>query len=480
MVWSLLQNVGGRGVTFVVTLVLARLLTPKEFGLIGMLLIIIQVSQALINGGFNQALIQKKDSDEEDYSSVFYINLVASVLLYVILYFAAPAIAAFYDQPVLTELTRVLSLVLVINAFSYVQESRLSKNMEFKKLMLINLPSTVIGGIASIVLAILGYGVWSIVALQLITRLAYTIQIWIYARWEPLLSFSRSKAATLFSFGSKLMVSTVIDTIYHNIYLVIIGKFFPLNSVGYYQNADNMVRYPAQTFTLALNKVAFPLFSSVQEDDKKLKEGYKRIIQQLLFWLCPAFILAGILAEPLFRIIFTEKWLPAVPYFRWLCIVGILYPVNMYNLNILNVKGRSDLYLKLGIIKKIIITMGIALAVPFGIGALLAFQALNSVIGYFLNSYYSGRFIQYQVLEQLKDIAPIVLLSLLTGSVVFILDSTLTTFPDWVRLIVGLGAGGAMYLFIARWRKYTPYVDFIVICRSKMPKQSLKQRNNYG
>lgn len=474
MFWSLLQNVGGRGITFLVTLVLARLLTPQDFGLIGMLTIFIQVSQSLINGGFNQALIQKKNTDEEDYSSVFYINLTVSGVLYLILFFSAPLIASFYEQPALVNLTRVLTIVFIINAFSLVQETRLTKNMQFKKLMLINLPSTILGGVVSIVMAVLGYGVWSIVALQVVTRIVYGIQIWLYSKWKPLLVFSKKKAAGLFAFGSNLMITNVIDTIYQNIYLVVIGKFFPLNSVGYYQNADNFVRYPTRTFSLALNKVAFPVFSSIQDDDRKLKEGYKKIIQQLLFWLCPAFVLAGVLAEPLFSFVFTEKWLPAVPYFRWLCIVGVLFPVNMYNLNILNVKGRSDLYLRIGIIKKVIITLGVILSIPFGIWALLAFQALNSVIAYFLNSYYSGRFIKYPVFEQLRDIAPIVVLGIAVGGIVYFLDNNLYSYPDWIRLFIGFGLGGGLYLVAANKWRYSPYMDFLAICQSKLPKRFTK------
>lgn len=457
-----------------VTLILARLLTPKEFGLIGMLTIFILVSQTLVNGGFNQALIRQQDVDEEDYSTVFYINLIVSLILYLILFFAAPLIADFYDQHELTLLTRVLSTIFLINAFSYVQEAKLTKEMQFKKLMFINLPSTIIGGMVSIIMAMKGHGVWSIVALQLITKLAYSMQIWAYSSWRPMAVFNKERALSLFSFGGKLALSGVINTIYQNIYLVVIGKFFSVSNVGYYQNANNLVQYPVNTFSMALNKVVFSAFSSIQNDNRKLKEGYKMIIRQILFWVCPAFIIAGVLAVPLFRFIFTEKWLPAVPYFQWLCVVGILLPVNSYNLNILNVKGRSDLFLRLEIIKKIIISIGLVIAIPFGIKALLIFQAFNSFLAYGLNSYYSGRFVHYPISEQIKDILPILFLGLFIGLLVGVADYyMLNNQSDWLRIAIGVGGGFSLYLFIAKRFRFSSFLDFEVIVRTKLLKKSL-------
>lgn len=468
MFWSLLQNVGGKSIMFIVMIILARLLTPEIFGLIGMLMIFVQVSQALVVGGFNQALIQKKDTDEEDYSSVFWINLSVSILIYGILFFAAPLIANFYDQPTLIELTRVLSLVFVINAFSYVQEARLSKKMQFKTLTLVNIPSTIIGGGVGVSMAVMGFGVWSIIALQLATRLAYAVQIWIYSRWQPLWAFNIARIKALFSFGSKLMISGVINTIYQNIYLVVIGKFFPLSSVGYYQQASNMVQTPATTFSGALNKVTFSAFSTIQNDNKKLKEGFRKIIQQVLFWLCPTFVLAGVLAEPLFRFVFTEKWLPAVPYFQWLCTVGVFLPLHLYNLNIVNVKGRSDLFLKLEIFKKTIVTIGIIIAVPLGIQALVIFQAITSVLLYLANGYFSGRFIQYSIPEQIKDIAPIIGLSIVVGIIILIWDRHASSFPDLIRIIIGFGIGGGLYWFAARFLKFAPYLEFKFIFQTRL------------
>lgn len=466
--WSFIQKAGVSAISFLTTILLARILSPKDFGLIGMLTIFIQLSQSLIEAGFNSALIQKKDPDAEDYSSVFYINLVTSIFLYIVLFFCAPFISNFYQQPILTPLTRVLSLVFVINSFAYVQEARLNKELQFKVLMIIHLPSIFIGGLVSISMALLGFGVWSIVAMQVATRFAYTLQIWIRAKWKPLRSFNKKKAKDLFSFGGKLMLSGIFTTLYNNIYLVVIGKFYPISSVGYYQNGYTMATTPSNTITSTLNSVTFPAFSSIQDDDRRLKGGYRRVMQQAFFWICPLYILVGVLAYPLFDLIFTSKWLPAVPYFRWLCVVGVLQPLLTYNLNIVNVKGRSDIWLKLQLVRRIVTIIAVFIVIPFGITALLIVQAASSVFSFILFSYYSGRFIQYSVNEQLRDLSGILFLSVLTGCVVFLFDHLFKGSGDFARLLLGMIIGVVFYWFLSKVLNITAYLDFSLILREKL------------
>lgn len=461
---------GNRGINFIVMIVLARLLTPKIFGLIGMLLIFIQVSQVLVIGGFNQALIQKKNTDEEDYSSVFWINLVVSVLIYIVLFFSAPLISYFYQQPILTKLLRAFSLVFVINAFSYVQEARLQKEMRFKTLAIIHVPSTVLGGVVSVVMAVEGYGVWSIIALQLVTRFAFAVQIWFYAKWKPLFTINKEKARSLFSYGSKLMFSQLINTVFRNAYLVSIGKFFSLASTGYYQNSFNLVQYPASTITNTFQKVIFPAYSTVQDNNKRLKAGHKKLIQQTLFWICPAFILAGVLAKPLFRFVFTAKWLPAVPYFQMLCVVGIFWPINVYGLNIINVKGRSDITLKLEIVKKSIIAVSIVVAIQFGVYAVIIAQVVNMFIAYFLNSYFCGKYIYYSLWQQIKDILPILILSAGVGVIVLFIDHSISSLADIVRIVIGLIIGVILYWLIAKYVRLQPYLEISRIVHEKLLK----------
>lgn len=467
-IWSFVQNLGARLVLLISTIVLARLLTPEDFGLIGMLTIFIVLSQTLINAGFSQALIRKVDADDEDFSAVFYINLVVSVILYFILYALAPLIAKFYSQPQLVALTRVLALTFIINVFSYVQEARLTKEMQFKKLSLIYLPSTLISGVVAIFMAMLNFGVWSIVALQIVMRLTYAIQIWIRTSWRPIRSFNYKKAKSLFSFGSKLMISGVIHILFDNIYLVIIGKFFPLNILGYYQNAKKMVDVPTHTVSNVLSNVTFSAFSSIQNDDSQLREGYRKVIQQALFWLCPLLTFAAVTAEPLFVSLMTEKWLPAVPFFQILCFVGILYPLNAYNLSIINVKGRSDLFLKLEILKKVITIIGVIITVQIDIWALITFQVINSLIAYLINSYYSGRFIKYPIRAQVYDLLPIIILCATVGSAVWAVNSVTNHFLPIVRLAIGLATGMTTYLLASGFCRLEPFVEFQSIVKARL------------
>lgn len=466
--WSFLQKVGSRGVSFIVMILLARLLTPKDFGLIGMLMIFVQVSQAIVEGGFNLALIQKKNTDELDYSSVFWINLIISCFLYLIVFFSAPFIADFYHQPVLTNLTRALSLVFLINAFSIVQEARLTKEIKFKTLTLVQVPSVVLAGAVSIIMAFAGFGVWSLVTFQLLNRLAYAIQIWLYSKWKPMVSFNRQRVRVLFSFGSKLLVAKIIGTIYDNIFLVVIGRFYPVKSVGYYQNSFNIVNIPAGTITSVLSGVTFSAFSAIQDDDKRLKAGYKKVMQQAFFWVCPAFVFTGVLAIPLFELIFGTQWLPSVPYFRWLCLVGILTPLINYNLNIVNVKGRSDVFLKLQLIRRSVTILAVMAVFSLSITALLVVQVASSIFTFCLFSYFSGKFIHYSLLEQIKDVLPVFLLSMGVGFIIFLFDQFLITSSNITRLLLGFGVGGGGYWLAAHFIKLEPCIEFKKIIYSKV------------
>ncbi len=469
VLWSSVQKIGTKGIDLVVSILLARILTPEDFGLIASLAIFIAIAQCLSIAGFKQALIQKKHPDEEDYSAVFYINLSISILLYALLFFGAPWIAQFYDQPILTGLARVLGIIFVINAFSYVQETKLTKEMRFKTLTVIHVPSTLISGGVAIAMAYLGYGVWSIIAQRLVMRLVYTVQLWFYSKWQPLPSFNKTKAKKLFSFGGNLMVAGMIQAVFGNIYPTLIGKLFPMGTLGLYNYAKKLVDLPTQTLSSVVSGVTFPAFSAIQDDNKKLKGGYRMVIQQILFWLCPLLILGGVLAEPLFSFVLTDKWLPAVPFFRLLCVVGIFMPLNAYNINILNVKGRSDLVLKLQIIKKVFLIIGIVISIPLGVYAMITFLAINSVVAYFINSYYSGKFINYPVKEQLKDIFPILILSSVVGGIVWFTDFWLQSLADWSRIFIGVVLGVGLYWLYAWLTKFAPYQEVIAIYREKKP-----------
>jgi teichuronic acid exporter len=461
LVWTFAQQFGNQAIGFVVSLILARLLLPEEFGLIGMISVVIAIGGSLLNAGLTQSLIRGKNLDQEDYSTVFYFNLIASILIYILAYLLAPFISDFYDQPVLTNIVRLYCLTFITSAFSAVQMARLTKRMEFKTLAFIGIPSNLLGGVVGVSMAYLGYGVWSLVWSYICTTLGRTIQLWIYSKWSPSLVFSRKKFKEHFSFGYKLTLSGLLNTFYNNIYLIVIGRFFSANQVGLYTRAETMKQLPVTNLSNALNKVTYPLFSTIQDDDVRLKKVYKQLMQMVVYIITPILVFMAVLAEPLFRFLFTEKWVPAVPYFQILCANGILYPIHAYNLNVLKVKGRSDLFLKLEVVKKIIITIAIVIALQFGIFALLYGQVATSILGFFINTYYTGRFIDYPGWEQAKDIAPIIGLTLLCGAAIVGLDYYLDLYDslDITRIVSGGTLGAAFYIGSSYLLKFDSFKD---------------------
>lgn len=436
LVWTFAQQFGNQIVSFVISLVLARLLLPAEFGLIGMIAIFYTIGKSLMNSGLTQSLIRSKELDQEDYSTVFYFNLIASFLIYVILFFAAPFIAAFYDQEILTDIVRVYCLTFIIDAFSSVQSTRLTKMMNFKTQTLITIPSILIGGIVGVSMAYVGYGVWSLVWSTVITSIASSIQLWIYAKWSPSWVFNMEKFKDHLNFGYKLTLSSLLDKIFANIYLIVIGRYFSVAQVGFYTRAETMKQLPVNNLANALNKVTFPLFANIQHDNIRLKRVYKQLMQMVVFIIAPILTILAVLAEPTFRFLFTEKWLPAVPYFQILCVTGILYPIHMYNLNILKIKGRTDLVLKLQVIKKIMIIIVITITIQFGIYGLLFGQVVLSFSSFFVNAFYTGKFINYNTWQQTRDIIPILLLSSTMGVIVYFSDFYLHNQIDIIRMII--------------------------------------------
>jgi O-antigen/teichoic acid export membrane protein len=364
-----------------------------------------------------------------------------------LLYTAAPAIASFYQQPILTDLARAIGLTFIINAFSLVQNVKLSKDLDFKTQLKIRIPSILAGGVGGLAFAYFGFGVWSLVYQQIIISFLSALQFWIKTKWRPDFVFDLIRVKELFSFGGKMMISGIIDTLFRNLYLIIIGKFFSPADVGYFNRANTTKQLPVTFLGSALEKVTFPVFASIQNDNDRLKRAYKKLLKQVLFWILPVLTLAAVLAEPLFRLVFTEKWIPAVPYFQWLCIVGFMYPISAYNLNILRVKGRSDLFLKLEIIKKIIVLVGILVSFQFGIMGLIYAQVIISFVAYGINSFYSGYFINYGIAEQLKDILP-------TFAATFVMGLAVYWLVDWLEmtdLLIVITAGffgiGVYYIF---------------------------------
>lgn len=447
LIWTFSQQFGTQIVSFIVSLVLARLLLPEEFGLIGMIAVFISVGKALVDSGLTQSLIRSRKLDQVDFSTVFYFNLATSIFIYGIIYFGAPLVANFYGQAILTPILRLYCITFIITAFSAVQLTRLTLKMDFRTQTLVAIPSIIIGGIVGVVMAYMGYGVWSLVWNQIVTALVSTVQLWIYSKWSPSFVFSIEKFKEHFNFGYKLTLSSLLDRIFSNIYLIVIGKYFAPAQVGFYTRAQTTKQLPVQNISAALNKVTYPLFAKIQEDDVRLKRVYSQLMQMVVFVITPIMVLLTIIAEPLFVFLFTEKWLPAVPYFQILCATGILYPIHAYNLNVLKVKGRSDLFLKLEIIKKIVIIITIAITIKFGIIALIYGQVFTSIMAFFINTHYTGKFINYSAWQQIRDILPIILLAIVIGGIIFLVEEfPLSNQLNIVKIISCGLLGGILYL----------------------------------
>ncbi len=455
IVWSFAQQFGTQIISFIVSLVLARILMPSDFGTIAVFGVFMNIGSVLIDGGLTNSLIRTQHPDDADFSTVFYFNLVTSILVYFLLVLVAPWIAIFFNMPELTRIIRVYALSLPIGAFSSVQQTLFTKKMDFKTQLKIQLPSLLIGGTTGIILAYSGFRVWSLVIMALLQTLLSSVQFWFYSSWRPQKIFDKEKFRFHFDFGYKLALSGLIDTIFQNIYTIVIGKIYTAAPLGYYNKANSMQQMPAINISSALNKVTYPLFSKIQEDNIQLRYIYSQIMKIVIFIITPLIVIMGVLGIPLFRFLFTEKWLPAVPYFRILCIAGVLYPIHSYNLNILKTKGRSDLFLKLEIIKKIITVITLLFTYRLGIIGLLWGKVATSFVALFINCHYSGKFLNYSVWDQFKDLAPSVFLSIFMGAFLWVFDThMMIASRDFIRLFVGSGIGVILYISTAYFIKF--------------------------
>lgn len=462
IVWTFSQQVGVQGINFVVQIVLARLLSPEVFGLIAMIQIFMAIGQTLMDGGMASSLIRTKNPDQADYSTVFFINLFSSIVIYLILFFTAPYIALFFDQPLLTMVVRIYTISFIIQALVGVQTTRLTKEMNFKLQMYMRIPSTICGGIVGIVLAYKGFGVWALVWMQLVTTFLWMLQHWFKTDWRPSLIFDKQKFKDHFNFGYKLTLSALVTAVYHNSYTLVIGKLFSTVQLGFYNQANTLRVFPVRNINAALQKVTYPLFSSIQDDNEKLKSVFRRITSIVFFVTTPImFFLAGV-AEPLFRFVLTDKWLPAVPFFQILCISTIFYPQSIYNLNIIVAKGRSDLHLKLEIIKKSISLLFLLLIIPFGIWGAIYAQAIGLFVHFYVNALYSGRMIKYSMKEQIRDLLPIMILSTLILCLMLIGDYLFVKFVlnnDLWRIIIASFIYFSLFLTTSFVLQFKPFLE---------------------
>lgn len=438
--WSFADNIANSGITFLVGLVLANILTPEEYGIMAMVTIFIAVSNSIVDSGFSNALIRKINIRSVDYNTVFYFNLIVSIFLYLILYVSAPAISVFFKEPVLVDVMRVIGWILIINALAIIPRTIFVRNINFKAQTKVSLIASVSSGVIGIGMALAGWGVWSLVGQQLSRQLLNTVFLWIFCRWRPLWEFSTQSFKELFGFGSKLLASGLIDTIYRDIYYLIIGRFYSAADLGQYTRASQFNTIFSSNLTSVVQRVSYPVLSSIQNEPERLLGAYRRVIKTTMLITFACMLGLAAVAKPLIVILIGEKWLPAVYFLQIICFSGMLYPLHAINLNILQVKGRSDLFLKLEIIKKAIAVIPVTLGIFFGIEFMLWGSVCTSFNAFFLNSYYSADLIGYPTLRQIRDVAPTFLVSLIVAGIMWGLSflplSYYIILP--LQLIVGL------------------------------------------
>lgn len=455
--WSAIDNVAQYAVSFVVSIVLARLLSPEDYGLLGIIAIFTAICKTLINGGFTNALIRKKDVTEEDYSTVFIVNLGMSVLLYGVIYLCSPFIAQFFGRVELVALTRVSSLSMIIGALAIVQQTRLTKRIDFKTQTKITLIASITSGVIGIVMALLGFGVWSLVAQQLSSQAIRTLLLWIYNHWTPHLRFSKNSFKDLFGFGWKLMVSGLLDTVWKELYQVVVGKFYSPATLGQYTRAKHFSHMFSSNLTNVIQRVTFPVLSEIQDNIPRMVIAYRRIIKTTMFFTAVSLFFLGAISEPLLFCLIGPQWHEAATYLPLICIAGTLYPLHAINLNMLQVQGRSDLFLVLEIIKKTIAMGPLFVGAFVGIMPMLYTNLLTGVIAFFLNSYFTGKKLGYNSWMQLKDIAPSYTLAIVIALSVWFLKYLPVSY--WIVLPIQLVVGTTVFFIFCNLTKMEEYVE---------------------
>ena len=465
-IWSTLERFSVQGIQFIVMIIMARILTPEDYGLVGMLAIFIAVSQSLIDSGFSQALIRKQDRSEIDNSTVFYFNIGVGAILYLILFLSAPLIASFYNEPQLVPITRIIGLSLVFNSLVVVQRALLTINLDFKTQAKASFVGVIISGSLGITMAYTGFGVWAIVWQQISNLAVVTVLLWILSRWKPIWAYSWKSFQELFSFGSKLLASGLLDTIFRNLYLIVIGKFFKASDLGYYTRAHQFTDFASSNITGIFQRVTYPVLCTIQDDDVRLSDVYRRLLRTSAFIIFPLMTGMAAVAKPMVISFLTEKWLFSAILIQILCFSQMWYPVHAINLNLLQVKGRSDLFLKLEIIKKTLTVIVLCITLPMGLIPLCIGTIFSSIIALIINTHYTGKLIHLGFLKQMKDLLPTLILSLATGVVVY-LTVTYINMDSWVALSVGVIEGIVLYTGMAKILRFNEFTELITIIRRK-------------
>ena len=462
-VWRFAERCGAQLVTFIVSIVLARILAPEDYGKIALVTVFTAIMQVFVDSGLGTALIQKKDADDLDFSSVFYFNFAICLILYMIMFLLAPLIANFYRDESLVPIIRVISLTIVISGVKGIQQSYVSRNMLFKRFFFATLGGTIFSAVLGIWMAYAGAGVWAIVAQQLSNTTIDTLILWITVKWHPQKEFSWERLKKLLSFGWKMLASSLLDTIYNNLRNLVIGRIYSSADLAYYNQGDKMPSVIVNNINTSIDSVLLPTMANAQDDCTRIKEMTRRAIKMSTYAMAPLMMGLAFCAEPIIRLVLTEKWLPCVPYLRIFCITYMFYPIHTANLNAIKAMGRSDMFLKLEIAKKVVGIFLLILTMNFGVMAMAYSLLVGSVLNQIINSWPNRKLLLYGYTEQIKDILPSILLAVGMGGCVYFVG--LIHLPTIVVLLLQICMGAMIYIGISallRFEEFTYIIDLIL------------------
>lgn len=467
--WRFAERCGAQLVTFVVSIVLARILDPKDYGTIALVTVFTTILQVFVDSGLGTALIQKKDADDLDFSSVFYFNFIVCMVLYAGMFMAAPYIAVFYKDTTLTPVIRVISLTIVISGVKGIQQAYVSKNMLFKRFFFSTIGGTIFSAVLGIAMAYMGFGVWALVVQQLSNTAIDTLILWLTVRWRPKKMFSFERLKGLFSFGWKLLVSSLLDTAYNNLRNLIIGKLYSSSDLAFYNQGDKFPKVIVTNINTSIDSVLLPTMSVEQDNPERIKQMTRRAIKTSTYVMAPLMMGLAFCAEPVVRLILTDKWIPCIPFLRIFCITYMFWPVHTANLNAINAMGRSDWFLKLEIIKKI---MGLAILLStmwFGVMAMAYSLLLSSVLSQIINSWPNRKLLGYGYLEQVRDFAPGILLAVAMGICIYFVGYL--PLPMIITLLIQIVLGAIIYIAASAILKFEEFEYLLGMVKSFIRKR---------
>ena len=470
--WSFVDSISSQGISFLVGLVLARLVTPEEYGLVGILLIFVSIFDCIVNCGFTSALIRKNDAKDIDYNTAFYTNLTISIILCIVLFFSARYIADFFDQPLLISLTQVISIAIIINALSLVQRTILTKRLDFKTQAKANVASSLLSGIIGISMAFYGYGIWSLVIQYMSRSLFSTLLLWMLNRWWPKIQFSWNSFKEMFSFSWKLLVSSLIDVAWRDVYQVVIGKCYAPATLGQYTRAHQFGSIFSSNLTIIIQRVSYPVLSSIQDDKERMKDAYRRVIKVTMLITFVLMLGLAAISKPMIEVLIGTQWLVAAGFLPIICLQMMLYPLHAINLNMLQVQGRSDLFLKLEIVKKCVGLIPLLMGIFINIYWMLWGSVFAGIFAYYLNSYYSGKFLNYSMWSQVKDIFPSFAIAVCMAVAIYMIS--LLPFSPFILLFLQIITGACITIVLCEWIKLAEYKELKSIVLSVLQKAKHK------